>query len=44
VIFVSSLHPIADALVSTDGELDSRTKTALAQATPRAAEEAAKAE
>jgi hypothetical protein len=40
----SSLHPIADALVSTHRELDSRTKTALAQATARAAEAAAKAE
>jgi hypothetical protein len=40
----SSLHPIADALVSTHGELDSRTKTALAQATARAAEAAANAE
>jgi hypothetical protein len=39
----SSLHPIADALVSTHGELDSRTKTALAQATARAAEAAADA-
>jgi len=39
----SSLHPIADALVSTHGELDSRTKTALAQATARAAEAAAEA-
>jgi hypothetical protein len=38
----SSLHPIADALVSTHGELDSRTKTALAQATVRAAESVAK--
>ena len=44
MIFVSSLHPIVDALVSTHGELDSRTKTALAQATARASEEAAKAE
>jgi hypothetical protein len=40
----SSLHPIADALVSTHKELDSRTKTALAQATTRAAEGEAKAE
>jgi hypothetical protein len=40
----SSLHPIADALVETHGELDSRTQTALAQATARAAEEAAKSE
>jgi hypothetical protein len=40
----SSLHPIADALVSTHKELDSRTKTALAQATARAAEGAAKSE
>jgi hypothetical protein len=39
----SSLHPIADALVSTHKELDSRTKTALAQATTRAAEAAAQA-
>jgi len=39
----SSLHPIADALVSSHGELDSRTKTALAQATARAAEGAATA-
>jgi hypothetical protein len=39
----SSLHPIADALVSTHKELDSRTKTALAQATARAAESAAQA-
>jgi hypothetical protein len=39
----SSLHPIADALVSTHKELDSRTKTALAQATTRAAEAAAAA-
>jgi hypothetical protein len=38
----STLHPIADALVSTHKELDSRTKTALAQATARAAEGAAK--
>jgi len=40
----SSLHPIADALVSTHKELDSRTKTALAQVTARAAEGAAKSE
>jgi hypothetical protein len=40
----TSLHPIADALVETHGELDSRTKTALAQATARAAESAAKSE
>jgi hypothetical protein len=39
----TSLHPVADALASTHGELDSRTKTALAQATARAAEAAAKA-
>src|SRR5882762_6728154 len=39
----SSLHPIADALAQTHGELDSRTKTALAQATARAAEGAATA-
>jgi hypothetical protein len=39
----SSLHPIADALVSTHKELDSRTRTALAQATTRAAEGAATA-
>jgi hypothetical protein len=39
----SSLHPIAEALVSTHKELDSRTKTALAQATARAAEAAADA-
>ena len=39
----SSLHPIADALISTHRELDSRTKTALAQTTARAAEAAASA-
>ena len=39
----SSLHPIADALASAHGELDSRTKTALAKATTRAAEAAATA-
>ena len=42
-IEASSLHPIADALVSSHKELDSRTKTALAQATTRAAEAAATA-
>jgi hypothetical protein len=39
----SSLHPIADALAETHVELDSRTKTALARATARAAEAAAQA-
>lgn len=37
----SSLHPIADALASSHKELDSRTRTALAQATAAAAEKAA---
>jgi hypothetical protein len=41
---LDSGRPIADVLVSTHGELDSRTKTALAQATARAAEAAAKAD
>jgi hypothetical protein len=37
----SGLHPIADALVETHKDLDARTKTALAQVTVKAAEEAA---
>ena len=37
----SGLHPIADALVETHNDLDARTKTALAQVTVKAAEEAA---
>jgi hypothetical protein len=39
----SSLNPIADALVATHKELEKRTKSALAQATVRAAEAAASA-
>ena len=39
----SRVHPIADVLVETHKELDYKTKTALAQATARAAEAAAEA-
>jgi hypothetical protein len=39
----SRVHPIADVLVETHKELDYKTKTALAQATARATEAAAKA-
>ena len=37
----SSLHPVAEALVETHKELESRTKTGLAQATAKASEHAA---
>jgi hypothetical protein len=37
----SSLHPIADALVATQKELESKTKTALMQTTAKAAADAA---
>src|SRR5207248_9647737 len=37
----SSLHPIADTLVETHKELETRTKSGLAQATAKASEHAA---